>query len=67
MTRGIIIAFLIVIAMLLVFNTTYGTAGAREERDADDLARILKNQNLILEKLGTMDKKLNQLKMRIRQ
>ena len=66
MARGAIITFLLIIAIVLILNT-YGMAGAREEMNADDMALILKNQDVILEKLATMDKKLDQLKMRIRQ
>ena len=69
MVRSAIIAFLLIAAIVLVLNTNAGIAGAREkvEVDSEELALILKNQDLILEKLATMDRKLDQLKMRIRQ
>lgn len=63
MARGVIIAVLIVIAALLVFEMP---ARSIEAEEADDLSRVLENQELILEKLQIMDKKLNQLKMRVR-
>ena len=68
MVRSAIIAFLLIASIVLVLNTNAGIAGAREkvEVDSEELALILKNQDIILEKLATMDKKLDQLKMRIR-
>ncbi len=64
MARGIVIALLIMIAILLVLDTPHGVVRAKE--DADNLTRILQNQKLILEKLGGIDKKIDQLKMRVR-
>lgn len=66
MARGIVIALLIMIAMLLVLDTPHGIVRAKEKEDADNLARILQNQKLMLEKLGGIDKKIDQLKMRVR-
>ncbi len=63
MTRGIIIALLIVIATLFVFGMFDGNLGAQTE---GGLSQVIQNQELILKKLNTMDKKLDQLKMRIR-
>ena len=62
--RGIVIALLIIIATLLIFEMCGNNAGAQ---DPGSLSQVIKNQKLILEKLNTMDKKLDQLKMRIRQ
>lgn len=63
MTRTIIIALLIIIATLFVFEVFDGNAGAQT---AGSLSQVIQNQERILEKLNTMDKKLDQLKMRIR-
>ena len=63
MTRTIIIALLIVVATLFAFEMFDENAGAQT---AGSLSQVIQNQELILEKLNTMDKKLDQLKMRIR-
>ena len=63
MTRGIVIAVLIIIATLFVFEMFDGSAGAQ---NAGGLSQVIQNQKLILEKLDNMDKKLDQLKMRTR-
>ena len=63
MTRTIIIALLIIIATLFAFEVFDGNAGAQTE---GSLGQVIQNQELILEKLNIMDKKLDQLKMRIR-
>ena len=67
MTRSIIIAFLIIIAALLIFEASGRNAGAQTgAQSVGSFGQILKNQQLILQKLDAMDKKLDQLKMRIR-
>ncbi len=63
MARAVVIMLLIVIATLLIFGMFDGKAGAQSAGGFD---QVLQNQKLILEKLNTMDKKLDQLKMRIR-
>ncbi len=63
MARAAVITLLIIIATLLIFEMFDGKAGAQS---AGGFGQVLQNQKLILEKLNTMDKKLDQLKMRIR-
>ncbi len=63
MTRTVIIALLIVIATLLAFEMSDGTA---EVQATDDIGQVIQNQKLILEKLNNIDKKLDVIKMRIK-
>ena len=64
MIRYATVVVLIMLAVFLFFNMTdRGTVAAEE----DSISRILENQKAMIEKLNVMDKKLDQLKMRIRQ
>jgi len=63
MTRTIIIALLIIVATLFVFEVSDRDARAQVTGGNN---QILENQKLILDKLAVMDRKLDQLKMRIR-
>ena len=63
MARGVVIILLVVIAAFLVFEMSHKDARAQ---DTDNLDQVLKNQELILDKLDTIDKKLHQIKMRIK-
>ena len=63
MTRTIIIALLIIVATLLVFEMSDGTA---EVQATDELGQVIQNQKLILEKLNNIDKKLDVIRMRVK-
>jgi hypothetical protein len=63
MVRGAIILLLIIVASLFIFEMFDRNAGAQ---DMSVLGQILQNQRLILEKLDTMDKKLDVIKIRIK-
>lgn len=63
MRRGIIIMLLIVIVSFLAFEMCDRDIVAQ---DIEGIGRVLENQKLILQKLNTLDKKINQLKMRIK-
>ncbi|MBU4376115.1 MAG: hypothetical protein KKD29_01395 [Candidatus Omnitrophica bacterium] len=63
MIRSIIILFLIVMISLMLFKVFAQNDGVE---DADDISRILANQQLIIEKLEVIDSKVNILKTRIR-
>lgn len=63
MVRGIVILLLIIVATFLIFDMIDRNVVAQE---AGNLSQVLENQKLILKKLEAIDKKLNQLKMRIR-
>lgn len=62
MARGIIILLLIIIASFLIFEMTNKNAGAQ---GPTNLTQLIQNQQLILEKLDAIDKKLDVIKMRI--
>ena len=61
--RGTAIVLLIVLATLLAFEFSGREAGAQA---TGNIAQVLSNQQQILEKLDAIDRKLDQLKMRIR-
>ncbi len=63
MVRGAIILLLIIIALFLIFEMFDRNAGAQ---DTGVLDKVLQNQKLILEKLDTMNKKLDVIRVRIR-
>lgn len=66
MARGIIVALLVIIAALLVFEFFEGDLRAQTVQPAVNFSQVLQNQKLILEKLDQVDQKLDQLKMRVR-
>jgi len=63
MTRIVISALLIIVATLFVFKMSDRNANAQA---IGGYSEILQNQKSILDKLDLMDRKLDQLKMRIR-
>jgi len=65
MRKMILICVLLTVAA--VFFMPAADLSAQEEGDVvDDVKEILQNQELILEKLDALDKKLDVLKMRIK-
>lgn len=69
MVRGIIILLLIIVASFLIFDMCNRNVVAQEADDvgkAASLSQVLENQELILEKLEVLDKKLDIIKVRIR-
>ena len=63
MVRGAIILLLIIIVSLFIFEIFDRNAGAQ---DTDVLEKVLQNQKLILERLDTMDEKLDVIRVRIK-
>jgi peptidoglycan hydrolase CwlO-like protein len=66
MARGIIILLLIILAMFFIFEISDKTVSAQTKGKVSELKEVMQNQKLILEKLNTIDKKLDVIKMRIR-
>jgi len=63
MARIITILVLIIITSVLFFGIFSMNPGAQA---TDDLSQVLHNQRLILDKLETIDKKLDIIKIRIK-
>ena len=67
MKQGIIIALLVIMAMVFVFGAPCTNVRAQEdEEEIAKIDQILSDQKVILQKLNAIDKKLDQLKMRIK-
>jgi peptidoglycan hydrolase CwlO-like protein len=63
MTRSVIILLLIIAISLVAFKIFDKNAGAQDE---GGISQVLENQKLILEKLDSIDHKVDVLKTRIR-
>ncbi|MFH0840150.1 MAG: hypothetical protein V1883_03945 [Candidatus Omnitrophota bacterium] len=62
MARSIVILFLIVMISLMLFKVFAQNDGVE---DADDISKILANQQRIIEKLDSIEGKINGLKTRL--
>lgn len=58
MARGITVAISILLAAFLIFEMSSSNVSAKNSEDIGD---VLKNQEVILEKIGAIEKKLEEM------